>query len=65
MWPFSHPKCPKCKTELVPNSGAIGHAAYKCPSCIREAKLQETLKELDSAIAYNRATIRHYTKENP
>ncbi len=63
MWPFSHPRCPVCKGELVPHSGAIGHAAYRCPGCIQTAKLEETVRELDEAIAYNRATIAHYSKE--
>lgn len=35
MWPFSHPKCPVCRNELVPNSGTVGHAAYLCPTCIK------------------------------
>ncbi len=60
MWPFSQPKCPTCKGALVPNSGAIGHAAYRCPSCIRAARLEKTLQEIDDAIAYNRATVDFY-----
>ena len=35
MWPFSHPKCPVCRSVLVPNSGTIGHAAYRCLTCIK------------------------------
>jgi tRNA(Ile2) C34 agmatinyltransferase TiaS len=45
MWPFSHPKCPVCGGTLVPNSGTIGHAAYRCPNCIRNAKLERAMKQ--------------------
>jgi tRNA(Ile2) C34 agmatinyltransferase TiaS len=45
MWPFSQPKCPICRGQLVPNSGTIGHAAYKCPACIK--RNAEKPKEAD------------------
>jgi tRNA(Ile2) C34 agmatinyltransferase TiaS len=35
MWPFSQPKCPACGGTLTPNSGTVGHAAYKCLTCIK------------------------------
>jgi tRNA(Ile2) C34 agmatinyltransferase TiaS len=45
MWPFSQPKCPACGGTLVPNSGTIGHAAYKCPACIKRNTKADTDKE--------------------
>jgi phage FluMu protein Com len=41
MWPFSQPRCPICNGVLVPHSGTIGHAAYRCPTCIKRNSTKE------------------------
>lgn len=41
MWPFSQPKCPVCAGALIPHSGTIGYATYRCPTCIKRNSTKE------------------------